>query len=230
VARRVLRDIMARGLAAGDMISHESAMLERYRVSRESLREGLRLLETQGLVELRRGRGGGARVGAVGAASLGRLSTMYFQLEGGTYEHLLEAWIFAEAALAEAAACNPDLKTRRAGMDPFTRSSFEADDGCRETLPADLAFHDAVAALADNPVKRLLLSSVRAIVATHLIDGRGVTAAPHDALQQHRGIARAIRAGHAARAKQLAEDHARGLAEACRTGAESRVDLPIDWL
>jgi hypothetical protein len=144
-ARLIVREIMDRQLQPGELVASETAMLESYQVSRESLREALRLLETQGLVELRRGRGGGALVGAVAASNLGRLGTLYYQLEGGTYDDLLEAWVFAESALAEAAACNPGLKARRAAMDAFTRSSCGKADCHRAPVFEELAFLLAIA-------------------------------------------------------------------------------------
>lgn len=230
VARQIVRDIMDRQLSPGALVASETAMLEAYQVSRESLREALRLLETQGLVELRRGRGGGALVGAADASDLGRLATLYFQLDGATYDDLLEAWIFAESALAESAACNPDLKARRAAMDGFAMSSFEGVDGHPKRVLEDLAFHHVVSDLAANPVLRLLLASVRTVVAPHLIDHLGMKVIPHDSAEEHVAIARAIRGGYATRAKQLAADHTRRLVEACRTEIGERVHQSIDWL
>ena len=52
VARDVVRDIIAGHLQPGDSLMSEAAMLERFGVSRESLREGLRLLEVQGLISI----------------------------------------------------------------------------------------------------------------------------------------------------------------------------------
>jgi GntR family transcriptional regulator, transcriptional repressor for pyruvate dehydrogenase complex len=82
-------------------------MVEQYAVNRESRREGLRLLEVQGLITLRRGPGGGPVVDRLDPANLGRISTLYYHLAGGTYAELFEAWAIAETILAERAARNP---------------------------------------------------------------------------------------------------------------------------
>jgi GntR family transcriptional regulator, transcriptional repressor for pyruvate dehydrogenase complex len=229
-ARLIVREIMDRRLQPGQLVASETAMLESYQVSRESLREALRLLETQGLVELRRGRGGGALVGAVDASHLGRLGTLYYRLEGGTYHDLLEAWVFAESALAEAAACNPGLKARRAAMDAFTRSSFGEGDGHRAPVFEELAFHRAIAGLAENPVLRLMLASVHAVVAPQVISRLDTELTADESSEEHVAIARAVRAGHATRAKQLTDAHTRRLVDACRTQLGDRVDRPIDWI
>ena len=67
VAFAVVRYIVDHGLRFGDRLPLEAEMVEHYRVSRESLREALRLLEAQGIVsigaaERRAGRGPG-RIG-----------------------------------------------------------------------------------------------------------------------------------------------------------------------
>ena len=51
VAFAVVRDIVEHGLRHGDRLPLEAEMLEQYGVSRESLREALRLLEAQGIVD-----------------------------------------------------------------------------------------------------------------------------------------------------------------------------------
>jgi DNA-binding FadR family transcriptional regulator len=61
-------------------------MIRHYGVSRESLREGLRLLEVQGLITLRRGPGGGPVVGHIDPATLGRTSTLYYHVAGPRIE------------------------------------------------------------------------------------------------------------------------------------------------
>src|SRR6478736_6338216 len=53
----VARDIVEQGLVTGDSLPSEAVMLEEHGVSRESLREALRLLEVQGLLSIRRGPG-----------------------------------------------------------------------------------------------------------------------------------------------------------------------------
>jgi GntR family transcriptional regulator, transcriptional repressor for pyruvate dehydrogenase complex len=73
VARDIVDDIVVRRLREGDNLPPETAMLQQYGVSRETLREGLRLLEAQGLISIRRGPGGGPIVAAIDPANLGRV-------------------------------------------------------------------------------------------------------------------------------------------------------------
>src|SRR5262245_22232754 len=58
-----LRERIARGeLADGQALPVESALMAELGVSKGVMREALRILEQQGLVEVRRGAGGGPRV------------------------------------------------------------------------------------------------------------------------------------------------------------------------
>jgi DNA-binding FadR family transcriptional regulator len=76
VARDIVHDIVTRGLQTGDRLPPEASMVELYRVSRESLREGLRLLELQGMITIRTSAGGGPVVGRIEPANLGRMSAL----------------------------------------------------------------------------------------------------------------------------------------------------------
>src|ERR1700730_177986 len=119
VARDIVHDIVSGGLHTGDRLAPEAVMLDQYGVSRESLREGLRLLEVQGLISIRRGPGGGPIVGRVDPANFGRISTLFYHLAGGTYGELFEAWVVTEGMLAERAARHGDRQLVREAMEPF---------------------------------------------------------------------------------------------------------------
>ncbi|MBM3346797.1 MAG: FadR family transcriptional regulator, partial [Betaproteobacteria bacterium] len=78
VALDIARDITAQRLKAGDKLPREAELLAHYGVSRASLREGVRILEVQGLLSIRPGPGG-VVVGAAHPANLGRSLTVHLQ-------------------------------------------------------------------------------------------------------------------------------------------------------
>lgn len=57
LARELLRDIAARKLGQGDRLATESELIQRYRLSRVTVRQALELLEKEGYVLRRRARG-----------------------------------------------------------------------------------------------------------------------------------------------------------------------------
>ena len=80
VARLIAKDIADRGLQPGSVLPAEHLMVKQYGVGRTSVREALRLLETQGLVIMRQGTGGGPVVGAPDGSYFGPTLTMYLQI------------------------------------------------------------------------------------------------------------------------------------------------------
>jgi DNA-binding FadR family transcriptional regulator len=231
VARDLVADIVARGLRTGDRLEAEAAMVDHYGVSRESLREGLRLLEAQGLISIRRGPGGGPIVGRVDPANFGRVSTLFYHLAGGTYGELFEAWVIAEATLAERAARNDDRALVRKAMQPFVEPLPSPAPPCTvgEFVYAHSHFHNVVASLASNRVLQLLLQTVGQIVTHHI----SVYADPRDARgdidRDHVELARAIAAGRPTRARSRMEDHILQVQDFYRGQIGARMDDFIDW-
>jgi DNA-binding FadR family transcriptional regulator len=224
----VVHDIVTAGLQTGDGLPAEAAMLEHYRVSRESLREGLRLLEVQGLISIRRGPGGGPMVGTVDPANLGRVSTLFYHLAGATYRELFEAWILAESLLAERAARNPDAALRRERMAPYLDGSAD-DEPLDEFIQSHAEFHAAVGSLARNRVLELTLLTMGLIVSHHVplaYDPRTLREAMD---REHHDIAEAIVAGRARRAQTLMQNHIEGVAEITREAMGPLVDDLIEW-
>jgi GntR family transcriptional regulator, transcriptional repressor for pyruvate dehydrogenase complex len=231
VARDLVRDIIRRGLQPGDGLPSEAAMLEQYKVGRESLREGLRLLEVQGLVSIRRGPGGGPIVGTVDPANLGRTSTLYYHMAGATYGELFEAWVVAESLLAERAARNPDAEARMKAMAPY----LDAANGdhppadAHEFMRVHTGFHGEVAALAQNRVLELALSTMGQIVSHHI----AVTDDPRqlgDVIEHdHRRLAAAISAGYSNHARSMMEAHIRSVADLSARRVGAGIGDYIEW-
>jgi GntR family transcriptional regulator, transcriptional repressor for pyruvate dehydrogenase complex len=232
VARDVVDEIVSRGLQTGDRLPPEAVMIKQYGVSRESFREGLRLLEVQGLITIRRGVGGGPFVGTVDSANLGRVSTLYYHLAGGTYADLFDAQAVAEGVLAERAASNLDRTAVHDAMAPFVgraRPDEHLDDPA-EYLEEHVNFHVVVARLAANPVLEMLLKTLTQIVGHHV----AVVADPRDVRDEiehsHIEIAETIIAGEASEARALMERHTRNVATFYVAEMGPQVNDLIEWL
>ena len=187
VARDIVHDIIEAGLQPGGAAARVGDA-RAVRREPQSLREGLRLLEVQGLISIRRGPGE-AVVGTVDPANLGRVSTLYFHMAGATYAELFEVWAMAESEMAERAARNPDGEARAAAMAPYLADTPPgADEEARALRRAAHGFHAAMAALAGNRVLELTMQTFGQIVSHHLatVDDpreiREMLAADHGAL------------------------------------------------
>jgi GntR family transcriptional repressor for pyruvate dehydrogenase complex len=231
VARDIVHDIVTEHLQPGDSLLSESAMLELYAVSRESLREGLRLLEVQGLISIRRGPGGGPVVGTVDPANLGRMSTLFYHLAGATYRELFEAWILSEGIVAERAARNPNAKARAEALEPYLSSpdGLHVPEELDRYVDAHAGFHAAIASLVDNRVLELTYQTMGQIVTHHMIledDPRHLRA---EIEKEHLLLAKAIVAGHPKRARQIMEEHLEAVAQRAERRMGARLDEFIDW-
>ena len=108
------REILSGRLAADEQLPPEAELTARYGVSRETLREALRILESQSLLEIRRGRNGGAVVRSAGLEAVGRYVALLLQLRNTTLADLEEARCVVEPPAAEQVAI-------RAGYDELDR-------------------------------------------------------------------------------------------------------------
>ena len=232
VARDVVQSITAAGLQPGDSLPGEAQMLQEYGVSRESLREGLRLLEVQGMISIRRGPGGGPIVGTVDPANLGRMEALFFHLAGATYDELFEAWLFAESTLARMAAENSDAALREEMMSPYLTGDVEEADhvDLEVYLSGHGGFHGAVSRLADNRVFQLTFRAYGQLVVHHLATIGDVRRYHQQLVEDHLKLAQAIVEGDGEVASTLMHEHLSQILTINRTELGPMLEGPVDWL
>ncbi|MGZ4704740.1 MAG: FadR/GntR family transcriptional regulator [Acidimicrobiales bacterium] len=109
-----LRHMILTGeLAADQQLPPEAELAAAFSVSKETLREALRILESQSLLEIRRGRGGGPVVRRPGIDAVSRYVALLLQLRRTTLAQLEEARALVEPPAAEqfaVRATDPDLE------------------------------------------------------------------------------------------------------------------------
>ncbi|VEG43615.1 transcriptional regulator [Mycolicibacterium flavescens] len=110
LASDLRRQILNGQLAADQRLPSEAELTESLQVSRETLREALRILESQQFVEIRRGRGGGAVVRRPGLEAVRRYVALLLQLRKTTLAHLEEARSVVEPPAAEQVAIRAGYK------------------------------------------------------------------------------------------------------------------------
>jgi len=227
VARRIIDDLVQQGYQVGDRFPSEVDMLQAYAVSRETLREGLRLLEVQGLITIRRGPGGGPRVAPVNAAYLARSASLYFHVAGASYREVFETWLDMEPTLVARVARQEDRGEVERVMKPFAETEPNADP--RAIFDSAATFHSEIGRLSGNRVMVLLLQSINHILTELMMERIDLNLSGAQIEHDHQALARAIVSGHARKAESLSRDHILHLWGDFEARADGRIDDVVDW-
>jgi DNA-binding FadR family transcriptional regulator len=91
IATKIRRQIVRRELLPGMTLPTEPELLAQLKVSRPTLREAFRILETESLISVRRGVGGGARVLMPDVSVSARHVGLLLQYDGATIADVYEA-------------------------------------------------------------------------------------------------------------------------------------------
>jgi DNA-binding FadR family transcriptional regulator len=229
LAREIVEEIVAGGLQPGDVLPAEGVMLEHYEVGRASLREALRLLESQGLVTLKSGPGGGPVVGAVDAANLGRTATLYFRLAGATCGVLAEAMLVLDPWLAELAAERAEPRTASEALDACVTEGDSALGNNGKVWLAGPEFHDTVYRLSGNGVLETVACAMGAIFRSQVLSQIDLTDRQPGFQADHHRVAEAISAGEPALARQLAYEHMESIIKTVTDRGPGLLDRVIEW-
>lgn len=113
-----LRARVAKGdVKPGDALPSETVLMQEFGVARPTMREAIRILESEGLIKIQRGVYGGARVQNADLDVLARRAGLYLQMHGTAIHDLQEALSFIEpraVALAARGHKKRNLKELRA--------------------------------------------------------------------------------------------------------------------
>lgn len=90
VAEELRRQIVTGKLKPGDKLVPENVLQEEFAISRPTMREALRILESESLITIGRGKHGGARVTSIDLASVARQVGAFLQIERTT---LQDVWL-----------------------------------------------------------------------------------------------------------------------------------------
>lgn len=108
VAGHIRRRIVLGELREGDALPPEAALMTEFTISRPTLREAFRILEAEGLITVRRGARGGARVQEPSVDVGARYAGLVLQHRGATLSDVLDARVIVEAPAAGMLAARRD--------------------------------------------------------------------------------------------------------------------------
>lgn len=229
VASKLRDDILSGRLREGDILPTQESLFQEFGVSPPALREAIHLLETDGLISVRRGNVGGAVVQMPSADRTAHMIGMVLQARSATPADVSEALLRLEPTCAGMCAARED---RANEVVPYLQAEIDRQtaqfDDTAQYVPNARRFHEALVARCGNEPMILLVGSLELIWSTHesQVWGDDVTERTmRAALRDHQRLVDAIADGNTARATKLAADH---LTTARRTTLAAGNDKTIE--
>jgi DNA-binding FadR family transcriptional regulator len=155
-----LRDLIVNGqFTPGDFLPTERELVAESGLSRTSVRDALRVLESDGLITTKVGRTGGSMVTLPGRESVARSVELFLRTHGIRLESLLECRVAVEPTLARLAA----RRRTQAQLDEMTALHERFIASC-DDVPAykaiNLEWHLSIARASGNEPLMALMEAV----------------------------------------------------------------------
>lgn len=205
IVSAIRRKIVIERLPAGTVLPSESELTEMYGLSRGSVREGLRLLEQDGLIEIKRGPGGGIRARQPNISNAGYVASLRMSMMDTTAAELIAFRIQVEPYAAALAAENGTEEQRQnllriAEEDPHL-SGGNAD------------FHVELASMTGNGVLQITMEMLHSPIEMQVKVEESGESDINMAQRAHVKIAQHIANGDSARARRAMTSHLQGFQE-----------------
>jgi DNA-binding FadR family transcriptional regulator len=188
LAEQIRADLASDGAAAGDVVGSENEMRERYTVSRQVLREAVRLLEHHGVAKMQRGPGGGLVVTEPDPWASIEAIAVYLD-----YQQLDIADLRAVRSAIEL-ACIDRVVARRDDPEVIDRlrRAADFDESASPTALKHLVHdtHSELAALSGNPVLDLFLCVLASLWERHGIHR------PEGSPLKNKGVLAVVKSAH----------------------------------
>src|SRR5499426_1528353 len=197
--------LFAKELRPGDFLGTEKDLAERFGVSRIVARDALRTLEAQGVVEIKVGSGGGARIARGNARLFAEALAVQLDLAGVSVSEIMAAQRAIECLAAELAATTSTAADHARRPSVIAAAERKIDDIAAFTR-ASREFHLAVAEASHNRVLVVQLVSLQHVS----WPAQNPTLTPAVArriLGVHQELASLIEMHDAAGARRLMDEH-----------------------
>ncbi len=202
---RQIRTLISEGrLKSGDRLPPERDLAERFRVSRASVREALRALESMGLIEIRLGEGTFVR--EISVDSLIEPLALVILNQREAVGELFEARRLLEPPIAGLAA-RRSTKKEIQEMERILEEQGKEVAGGGTGLAQDAAFHAAIASSAHNHAITRIVHAVIDLLTQSREESLQIAGRPTRSHQDHLRILEAIRGRRSEAARRAMLDH-----------------------
>ena len=240
VASTLRRMVLNGELKDGDRLPRQEDLMQMFNVSHPSLREGLRMLEAEGLITVQRGKVGGAAVRVPKASGIAYSFGMVLQAEQVSLRDLAEALDSLEPLCFGMAAASP---SRGDVLVPLLTESCDrladlVDDEVNFTVAAR-EFHQIVVEHCGNNTIRLAVGALTRLWSYHeagAIDARHNTGRPlptskrSEVVKTHRLLTKRIAEGAVDKCRTLAALHVETTQHYVLTANDGEARIGVDTL
>ena len=174
IATRIRGQIVRGALKAGETLPPEVTLMAQFGVSRPTLREAFRILETEALISIRRGSRGGAQVMAPEISVAARYVGLLLQVQDTTIADVYEARLALEPVCARMMA-GRRTKAELTEMSRCIAEIEEIVEAGREAVPDPGAwsrgtyrFHELILQGSGNKTMAIQGGVLQEVVATHV--------------------------------------------------------------
>lgn len=190
-------------LRPGQRLDTEKELARKYRVSRTTVRDAIRVLESAGLIRVQVGAGGGPFVAEPDSYRFASSLRDHFQLRGVSMRELAELRLAVETAAAGHAAERANAADLQAIWD-----AIQAVDRGVQSAVASADFHLAIARAAHSEALAMVLEASRALMEGVLRELHATQPdMPDVARRMHRQLYSAIAERDRAAAEGLMRQH-----------------------
>lgn len=221
LARTLKQKIVSGEFEVGSSLPAERDLMVQYEVSRATVREALRSLGAQGLLEVRRGRRGGSYVCA---PSSDRLSDSINLFIAGHSIKFIDLLAVREAIEPVAAAQAARFRTEEdiAAMRRILDASEEALEDLERFSALNIDWHTAVVVASKNPLFLSIMTSISPALYSATTREEFDLSIRQTVLKTHSRISDAITAGDTDAARRRMSRHVSSYGEQLDFSQESR--------
>jgi DNA-binding FadR family transcriptional regulator len=168
VADLLRRRIITGEIKPGDPLPSENELMTMFNVSRPTLREALRILDSESLITVARGARGGARANLPDVDVTARYGTIYLQAHGTTFSDLHKARAILEPPIAGALALDHSAADL-ARLRTLIATQEQATGDVNALAEAMAGFHELLVEMYGNKTLTLLVRVVHDLVRKYYV-------------------------------------------------------------
>lgn len=164
IVDQIEQAIVSGAFPVGAQLVSERELMVQFGVSRPTVREALRVLQSMGLIESRPGTRGGPRVLAPSSKILSRSFRTMVGTDALSVAELVQYRVILEGSTCKLAALrhtDAQLERMRAAVERMSRA---ADENAADFADADLEFHEAIWAASGNGILEMSGQAVSGVL------------------------------------------------------------------